>query len=64
MYKRQYGTGAETDQGAGQLPRDISCLGKLDVALANIGSFPTVPDFASEARYGDLLIRQLFLLHV
>ena len=31
---------------------------KLDVALVNIGNFPSVPDFASEARYGDLLIRQ------
>ena len=31
---------------------------KLDVALVNIGNFPSVPDFASEARYGDQLIRQ------
>ena len=31
---------------------------KMDVALVNIGNFPSVPDFASEARYGDLLIRQ------
>ena len=31
---------------------------RLDVALVNIGNFPSVPDFASEARYGDLLIRQ------
>lgn len=30
----------------------------LDVALVNIGNFPSVPDFASEARYGDLLTRQ------
>lgn len=28
---------------------------KLDVALVNIGNFPSVPDFASEARYGDIL---------
>ena len=28
------------------------------MALVNIGNFPSVPDFASEARYGDLLIRQ------
>lgn len=27
----------------------------LDVALVNIGNFPSVPDFASEARYGTLL---------
>lgn len=31
---------------------------KLDVALVNIGNFPSVPDFASEARYGDLLFRE------
>ncbi len=30
----------------------------LDVALVNIGNFPSVPDFASEARYGDLLVKQ------
>lgn len=27
----------------------------LDVALVNIGNFPSVPDFASEARYGSIL---------
>lgn len=31
---------------------------KMDVALVNIGNFPSVPDFASEARYGDRLIRE------
>lgn len=31
---------------------------KLEVALVNIGNFPSVPDFASEARYGDVLIKQ------
>lgn len=30
----------------------------LDAALVNIGNFPSVPDFASEARYGDLLVKQ------
>ena len=30
----------------------------LDVALVNIGNFPSVPDFASEARYGDLLVKR------
>lgn len=30
----------------------------LDVALVNIGNFPSVPDFASEARYGDVLVKQ------
>lgn len=30
----------------------------LDVALINIGNFPSVPDFASEARYGSCLIKQ------
>lgn len=27
----------------------------LDMALVNIGNYPSVPDFASEARYGDVL---------
>ena len=31
---------------------------RLDVALVNIGNFPSTPDFASEARYGDRLSRQ------
>lgn len=31
---------------------------KLDVALVNIGNFPSVPDFASEARYGDILLKE------
>ena len=31
---------------------------RLDAALVNIGNFPSVPDFASEARYGDLLVKQ------
>ncbi len=31
---------------------------KLDVALVNIGNFPSTPDFASEARYGDHLMKQ------
>lgn len=31
---------------------------RLDVALVNIGNFPSVPDFASEARYGDLLVKR------
>ena len=31
---------------------------KLDVALVNIGNFPSTPDFASEARYGDQLMKQ------
>ena len=31
---------------------------KLDVALVNIGNFPSTPDFASEARYGDRLSGQ------
>ena len=31
---------------------------KLDIALVNIGNFPSTPDFASEARYGDRLTRQ------
>lgn len=31
---------------------------RLDVALVNIGNFPSVPDFASEARYGDRLVKQ------
>lgn len=31
---------------------------KLDTALVNIGNFPSVPDFASEARFGDLLIKK------
>ena len=31
---------------------------RLDVALVNIGNFPSVPDFASEARYGSLLVKQ------
>lgn len=30
----------------------------LDTALVNIGNFPSVPDFASEARFGDLLIKK------
>ena len=30
----------------------------LDVALVNIGNFPSVPDFATEARFGDKLVRQ------
>lgn len=30
----------------------------LEVALVNIGNFPSVPDFASEARYGDLLVKR------
>lgn len=30
---------------------------RLDVALVNIGNFPSSPDFASEARYGGLLIQ-------
>lgn len=30
----------------------------LEVALVNIGNFPSVPDFASEARYGDLLTKR------
>lgn len=30
---------------------------QLDVALVNIGNFPSVPDFASEARYGNLLVK-------
>lgn len=30
----------------------------LDVALVNIGNYPSVPDFASEARYGDVLRKQ------
>lgn len=29
----------------------------LDMALVNIGNYPSVPDFASEARYGDVLKR-------
>lgn len=31
---------------------------ELDTALVNIGNFPSVPDFASEARFGDLLIKR------
>ena len=31
---------------------------RLDVALVNIGNFPSTPDFASEARYGDRLTRE------
>ena len=31
---------------------------QLDTALVNIGNFPSTPDFASVARYGDLLQRQ------
>lgn len=31
---------------------------KMDMALVNIGNFPSVPDFASEARYGDKLTRE------
>lgn len=31
---------------------------QLDVALVNIGNFPSVPDFASEARFGDLLVKR------
>ena len=31
---------------------------RLDVALVNIGNFPSVPDFATEARFGDLLVRR------
>lgn len=27
----------------------------LDMALVNIGNYPSVPDFATEARYGDIL---------
>lgn len=30
----------------------------LDVALVNIGNFPSTPDFASGARFGDLLVKQ------
>jgi DNA-binding transcriptional regulator LsrR (DeoR family) len=30
---------------------------RLDVALVNIGNHPSTPDFASVARYGDLLAR-------
>ena len=30
----------------------------LDVALVNIGNYPSVPDFASEARYGDVLRKE------
>lgn len=30
----------------------------LDVALVNIGNYPSVPDFASEARYGDILRKE------
>lgn len=30
----------------------------LDMALVNIGNYPSVPDFASEARYGDMLRRE------
>lgn len=30
----------------------------LDAALVNIGNFPSSPDFASEARYGNLLVKQ------
>ena len=31
---------------------------RLEVALVNIGNFPSVPDFASKARYGDLLVKE------
>ncbi len=31
---------------------------RMDTALVNIGNFPSTPDFASVARYGDLLQRQ------
>ncbi|MCH1981305.1 transcriptional regulator [Ruminococcus sp. OA3] len=31
---------------------------QLDVAIVNIGNYPSTPDFASEARYGDALRRQ------
>ena len=31
---------------------------ELDIALVNIGNFPSVPDFASKARYGDILMRE------
>lgn len=38
---------------------EICCVWeKMDVALVNIGNFPSVPDFASKARYGDLLVRK------
>ena len=29
----------------------------MDTALVNIGNYPSTPDFASVARYGDLLHR-------
>lgn len=28
---------------------------ELDVAIVNVGNYPSTPDFASEARYGDIL---------
>lgn len=31
------------------------CWNRLDVALVNIGNYPSTPDFASVARYGDTL---------
>lgn len=31
---------------------------RLEVALVNIGNFPSVPDFASKARYGEQLVRE------
>ncbi|MDL2272638.1 hypothetical protein LJC23_06370 [Desulfovibrio sp. OttesenSCG-928-I05] len=31
---------------------------RLDIALVNIGNHPSTPDFASHARYGDLLSRR------
>lgn len=30
---------------------------RLDVALVNIGNYPSVPDFASASRFGDLLVK-------
>ena len=31
---------------------------RLEVALVNIGNFPSVPDFASKARYGEMLVQE------
>lgn len=31
---------------------------KMDIALVNIGNYPSVPDFASGARYGQLLVKR------
>lgn len=31
---------------------------RLDAVLVNIGNYPSVPDFASEARYGDVLRKE------